>query len=137
MAPPPDGSFKLVETLATGPAGVARADLFVGSEQVGELDFQVCESCHRGILHHIRVDQHHRRRGLAHYSVTTLLSHYEGYSWSASAASAGSAADAFLRSVGLTVADAPVSCRHMRAADGPAADPRRTPDTPWSARGSR
>jgi hypothetical protein len=136
MAPPVDGPFKLVETLATEPAGVARADLFIGSEQVGEVDFQVCASCRRGILHHVRIDQEHRRRGLAHYSVTTLLANYEDYTWSTSATNAGSAAQAFLQSVGLAVADAPISCRHMRAADGPAADPRRPPETPWSA-GSR
>jgi ribosomal protein S18 acetylase RimI-like enzyme len=137
MASAPDGSFKLIETLASEPAGVARADLFVGSEQVGEVDFQVCASCRRGILHHIRVEAAHRRRGLAHHAVTTLLARYEDCTWSASATSSGSAAQAFLESVGLTVVDAPVSCRHMRAADGPPADRRRTPDTPWSAPGSR
>lgn len=117
------------------PAGAARADLFVGTQQVGEVDFQVCTSCRRGILHHVRIDQEHRRRGLAHYSVTTLLSRYHDYTWSTSATSAGSAAQAFLHSVGLAVADDPVSCRHMRAADGPSVDPRRTPDIPWSTPG--
>lgn len=133
MTRPPDVPFTLVETAAIVPTGVARVDLYVGPHQVGEVDFQICESCRRGIIHHVRIDRSHRRRGFARSAVMTILTRHDDYTWSTSITGAGTAAQAFQLAIGLTGAGAPVSCRHMRAADGPSAAPRRTPETPWSA----
>lgn len=127
----------LIDTPSALPAGVSRLDVELEGQAVGNLDLQICQECHRGIIHDIRTDPARRRQGLATLAVTTIRDRHPGFSWSTSAIPHTPAAKAFWAALRMPTPGEPVTCRHMRAADDPGGTRRAPAVQSWTAKRRR
>lgn len=120
----------LIDVPPLAPAGVGSLDIYLDGQPVGDVEVQTCARCRRGIIHHVRVDPAHRRSGLARMAVTTILQRYADYTWSTPAIPNNPAARGFWDTIGIPTGT-PITCRHMRDADGPDT-PRRSVVASWA-----
>ncbi|MDT8913465.1 GNAT family N-acetyltransferase [Amycolatopsis sp. PS_44_ISF1] len=116
---PPGPDPRMVELVAhppDRPAGVGYLALQIHGRAVADIDLQLCQLDHIGVIEQVSVDLGYRRRGLATVLVAAALARGPGFSWSTTAIDATVAARAFWAS--LDTAEPlqfgqPRYCNHM------------------------
>jgi GNAT superfamily N-acetyltransferase len=100
--------------------GVGHLVLQVNRHPVGDIDLALCGPCQVGLIHHLRVDPEHRRRGYGRALLAAALARGPAYRWSTTAVDDTAVARAFWAAVadpGLHLGH-PSPCSDMRSAAG-------------------
>lgn len=104
---------------ASTPAGLQVITILDGDGRyLGQLDYQICRTCHRGHIHNIAVADHWQNQGLGREAIHRALRHDEPLAWSTSRQSnAGRAFFAVMaEETGHDFRPAAERCPHMAAA---------------------